>query len=719
MKFAALPIHRETVGSRFPGHARRLAILAAALAQVCNSAAQTSQLVYSQDFNSAAIGTTGTGLGDGSNITDSSSIFNARVFSSTEWGSGITPNGQVWKALWLTQMSTGINGNFYTPVVNQGQSVSAFSANFTLLNNYANRTTEHMADGISVNFGKVNDTTSTYGGESGIYSPGDGKTGNVLTLSFYTYTAADPRIELRYNGSTIATNPMDPYWNDQNPPPASAFLPVNFSWDANGVDVTYFGTTVFSNVVVAGFTPGIDSRFAMAARTGASYQNTFVDDITIHTTAAPFVWTGGAGDWNTAAGWTIGAAPTTNNNWIVMSGAGGTTTNNAVTAVQGLVFDSAASGSYTLSGNAVTVGADGIVNNSSRLQTISSNLTLGASQTFSAASGALDFSGSVSLGANTLTLSAANDVAIGGVITGSGGSLAKTGAGTLTLAGANTYSGGTTVSAGTLAGDAASLQGAITNNAAVSFDQSIAGTYAGLMSGTGTLTKAGAGTLTLSGANTYTGATTLSAGKLLVNGSIASSTLTTVNSAATLGGSGTIGAATISGTHSPGNSPGIQTFMGDVTYQAGSTIIWELNANTTTGRGSNFDGINLTGSANLDFAGTTTLSLDFDAFGSAVDWSHTTWDQSITGVDGWKLFDLADGTVDSSYLFVISQEPWNDASGDTLASIRPNASFSIFQDGNDLYLNYSNVSAIPEPGSLLGLGLILGVPVLVRRRRPR
>ena len=100
-----------------------------------------------------------------------------------------------------------------------------------------------------------------------------------------------------------------------------------------------------------------------------------------------------------------------------------------------------------------------------------------------------------------------------GVLSGTG-SLTKSGAGTVTLSGVNTYSGGTTVSAGTLQGDTTSLQGGIVNNGNVTFSQSFDGTYAGILSGTGSLTKSGTGTMTLSGANTYSGGTTVSAGTL-------------------------------------------------------------------------------------------------------------------------------------------------------------------------------------------------------------
>ena len=106
-----------------------------------------------------------------------------------------------------------------------------------------------------------------------------------------------------------------------------------------------------------------------------------------------------------------------------------------------------------------------------------------------------------------------NAVTLATALSGTG-ALKKAGTGTLTLGGANNYGGGTTVSAGVLQGTTTSLQGNITDNAGVTFNQATSGTYAGLLSGTGTLTITGGGTVTLSGANNYGGGTTVSAGVL-------------------------------------------------------------------------------------------------------------------------------------------------------------------------------------------------------------
>ena len=57
-----------------------------------------------------------------------------------------------------------------------------------------------------------------------------------------------------------------------------------------------------------------------------------------------------------------------------------------------------------------------------------------------------------------------------------------------------------------------------------------------MISGTGSFEKEGAGTMTLTGNNTYTGATTVTAGKLLVNGSQPQSHVT-IGAIGILGGS--------------------------------------------------------------------------------------------------------------------------------------------------------------------------------------
>jgi fibronectin-binding autotransporter adhesin len=68
-----------------------------------------------------------------------------------------------------------------------------------------------------------------------------------------------------------------------------------------------------------------------------------------------------------------------------------------------------------------------------------------------------------------------------------------------------------------------------------------------VIAGTSPLTKLGAGTTTLAGANTYNGATTVSAGRLDVTGSIANSALSLANTTQ-LGGEGTAASVTLGAT---------------------------------------------------------------------------------------------------------------------------------------------------------------------------
>jgi fibronectin-binding autotransporter adhesin len=141
--------------------------------------------------------------------------------------------------------------------------------------------------------------------------------------------------------------------------------------------------------------------------------------------------------------------------------------------------------------------------------------------------------------------------------------------------GTNTYTGGTLVeSGGALIGTTNSVQGNITNNGLVEFDQGIAGTYAGNMTGGGRVVVSGTGPFTFSGVNSYTGGTTIDSGSTLIGttrslqGSIFDSGTVQFNQTT----SGTY-AGVISGTGGVEiGGVGPVTFSGANTYTGGTKI---------------------------------------------------------------------------------------------------------------------------------------------------
>jgi autotransporter-associated beta strand protein len=349
------------------------------------------------------------------------------------------------------------------------------------------------------------------------------------------------------------------------------------------------------------------------------------------------VWTGGSGNLST-----IG---TTNGSALVFTGPGGNVTNNQVSSLSSMTFSNGA-GAITFSGNAVTNGSGGIVNNSAVTQTVSLALSLGTNQSFNAASGNLAISGNVTNNGNTLTLAGASDTTVIGNITGTGG-LTKVDGGTATLSGNNTYSGTTTVNGGTLTANNYTALGSganliVNSNSTValgSYNATVgavnlnsgnisgsgtltgtsynvsSGTIAPTLAGAGvTLTKTGAGTVTLNAAQSYTGKTTVSGGTLAlgVGASLASTNINlgtlagqgtldvtalgtsgiTIGVGQTLAGYGTVkGNTTIAsgGTLAPGTSPGILTFTEDLILSEGSTSIFEVAGLGGAGASNGFD----------------------------------------------------------------------------------------------------------------------------------
>ncbi len=91
----------------------------------------------------------------------------------------------------------------------------------------------------------------------------------------------------------------------------------------------------------------------------------------------------------------------------------------------------------------------------------------------------------------------------------------------------------------------------------------------------------GRGELNLTGINTYIGDTTITAGRLSVNGQIGGGASTTYVDGGVLGGTGMIlGTVDVNagGIHAPGNSIGTQTISGSYLLNSGSILQIEVNA---------------------------------------------------------------------------------------------------------------------------------------------
>lgn len=124
------------------------------------------------------------------------------------------------------------------------------------------------------------------------------------------------------------------------------------------------------------------------------------------------------------------------------------------------------------------------------------------------------------------------------------------------------------------------------------------------------LRDSGTGTWTLSGTNIYVGATTISSGRLLVDGFISTGAVS-VGAAGTLGGRGVIGGAvTASGTIRPGDdAPGLLTVSNNVTLQSGARYAVRLAGYTA---GAEFDRLVVGGNAVLNGALLVTVTNGFD-----------------------------------------------------------------------------------------------------------
>lgn len=434
----------------------------------------------------------------------------------------------------------------------------------------------------------------------------------------------------------------------------------------------------------------------------------------------------------------------------------GGVTLNAGTLEFGYSQTALGTGTFTINGGSITNGYG-----SARTLTANNTQAWNADFTF----GASGVSGSdLNLGTGDVTISAtrtvtttstntARTLTIGGAIGdgGNGYGLIKAGNAQLRLDGANTFSGATKVNAGVLVlGNSLALQNsaidtsgagkinlsgittatfggltgssnlatvinsgytssvtAITLNTGASKSYSYSGIIADGATGM-SLTKAGTGSQTLGGINSYTGATTISAGTLILaaNGSISSSSginLGTSGSQGTLDvtaktGGYTIGASqtlsgygsvllasgktlTVSGNLAPGNSTGIVTIGGNLSLASSSTTTMEL-ASSALGAGSGFDQIALSG---------TGLSLTYG---------------------GALVIDVSLATQTGSYqLFTGFATQTGTFSSITFSQAEAAGTF-------DYSTGVLTLTAVPEPGTVALVGFSLLGLLVFRRRNP-
>jgi len=315
--------------------------------------------------------------------------------------------------------------------------------------------------------------------------------------------------------------------------------------------------------------------------------------------------------------------------------------------------------------------------------------------TGNASTARLELSGGTTLSNPTIQFSARNNTSVGiqnisgnNTLTGnlnlqSGGSthIVQSDAGLLTLSGGIANASGTGTRTLTVTGAGNGLISGVVGNG----------------TGTTALTKSGAGTWTLSNVSTYTGATTVSAGTLYVNGSLGNTAVSVTGG--TLGGSGSIaGTVSVSGTGALAAGSSIESLTtGALTMSSGTTFVYEAADGSSTGADlvAVSGGLSLT-SVTLDLA-SANLAAGVWQLGDKLTLISYTGTGITSGFTGFN-----DDTI---YSYGANQ--WRFDYDDTFAG----DNFASDATGS----SFVTMTMVPEPGAAL-LGSF-GLLALLRRRR--
>jgi len=266
----------------------------------------------------------------------------------------------------------------------------------------------------------------------------------------------------------------------------------------------------------------------------------------------------------------------------------------------------------------------------------------------------------------------------------------------------------TTQSVGATVVSSSSGSGAVGLLAAVNQTLNLSGG----LSGSGDFNKTGLGTVRVGNSSAFIGTLNVNGGKVVVDGTLASSSRTVVGNGSLLGGSGTLGALTLQrgATLTPGNSPGLLTAASAV-WGAGATYEWQLGSLTGVA-GTDWDLFRVAGTLDMSALSTNAndkfnLTLVSDGsydLSSGYEWTF------VQAANYTGLSSLALGT-DITNLFQIATQGMD--VGTDPANVR------VLVGATSGGLTSLNVWAVPEPSSqslfLLGLGGMLGLRLLRKR----
>ncbi|MEX1116176.1 MAG: autotransporter-associated beta strand repeat-containing protein [Akkermansiaceae bacterium] len=682
----------------------------------------------------------------------------ADLFSGDSWTGSVAP-GSTGIATWDNTVTAANSSTLGTTATWLGIKIADPTGNVSI-NVATGRALSMGASGIDLSTA----TSDLTVGGNGLLRPTGSSTsdynvasGRILTLNS-TFQATSGTTTVRFNGAgTVNINKLG-----GTPASATSLILSN----------TGSGTVNYGGSAISGV-------FQINA-TGAG-SSVVVNGPSLTVSQGSFIGSGSAaagklelqsGSLNYNAGVTLG---NTDGNLLKVSGGTFTATNVSIgrTSNPGQTTNASLTSGFVVTGGTATLSGNltvGTFNSSATSRVDGGAVTIGGTaivgnttntrwNTLQVSSGTLDVNGAdgVQLSTNTafanlsqvrLTGGTTTIEAIrygvatsfagsrGDVIVNNGAAL-YVGSGGVSVVSGNTYTSNFSLTGATLGAKAnwstsvpIALSGNATIKAADVTDTSFNINLNGQLSGSGAnLIKTGGGTLTLGTSNSYSGATTISAGSLALDGSgsIASSPTIINNgnfnvsavtggfslaSTQTLSGSGTVtGAMTVAGTLSPGNSPGTLT-TGDQTWSNGGDYNWQV-LDATGSAGTGFDTIAVTGTLDLSSltAGQFGINLwSLSAIGPDVSGNAGNFNNLLT--QSWIILTTTGGITGFDAADFLINVGANNGTGGFSNVLDAGGAFSLGSTGSNLVLTYA---VIPEPSAALlgGFGLL----ALLRRRR--